>query len=289
MKPMKNEIKTCRCPVCKGKQPIYAELLEVDLYFCKNCRHRFTDPHSISSKEEYSQEYYDKKHRRWFENPDVRLFEFIYQQIERLKPDASVLDVGCGNGAFLKYLRRRSTRLKLTGIDLSFNVQQEGIKFYQSDIFALKEDSAFDVVVNLAVIEHIWELDAFIAKITRLCKSGGIITTMTVNDDGITYFAGRMALSLGKPFIADRLYEKHHVNHFSDKSLRNLFKNDCYSLLTSYLHSPALAAIDTPGQNNFVRFLYLCGLTGVMALEKIAKKGMLQTLVVKKNDFLILI
>lgn len=279
---MKKDTKTCRCPVCKGERPLYAELLEVNLYFCENCCHRFTDPDSISSKEDYSPEYYDKKHRRWFENPDVRLFEFIFQQIERLKPDASVLDVGCGNGAFLKYLRNRSTKLKLTGIDLSLNAQQEGINFCQGDIFGLKEDSAYDVVVNLAVIEHIWELDEFVAKITRLCKSGGILITMTVNDDSITYSVGRMALSLGKPFIADRLYEKHHVNHFSDKSLRNLFTNDCYFLLTSYLHSPSLVAIDTPEQNNFVRFLYLFGLTGLMILEKILKKGMLQTLVVKK-------
>ena len=60
--------------------------------------------------------------------------------LEMQPRDSSVLDIGCGVGAFLVFLRRQGF-LDLTGLDISEVagkvLQKEGIKFVLSDIETL--------------------------------------------------------------------------------------------------------------------------------------------------------
>ena len=55
--------------------------------------------------EEYTPEYYEETHRNWFANPNFALFRWIEHQLPA--EIRSVLDVGCGRGDFLKFLRRQ--------------------------------------------------------------------------------------------------------------------------------------------------------------------------------------
>ncbi len=228
------------CPVCGDESTLLEENLpEVNLYYCRNCSHRFSDPGSIVNKEDYSEEYYLEKHKKWFENPNLELFGYLHDRIKAIGPKASVLDVGCGDGAFLRYLEERSPDLKLTGIDYHFNRSTKGIKYYQGDIFDIDFDGPFDTVVNLAVIEHVWDVRTFTRRLADLCRKGGSIATMTVNDQSLIYRMSRLVNRIGLNSSKIRLYEKHHLNHFSKDSLRYLSENEGLHIEHHFFHVPS--------------------------------------------------
>ncbi len=272
------------CPVCGSKNtPLDNHLPEVRLYHCNMCMHRFTDPMSINDKEKYSEEYYLEKHRKWFKNPNIELFDYLNNKIVEHNPDASVIDVGCGDGAFLKFLKKSSPKLKFTGVDYHNNISSERIKYYKGDIFDIHFEEKFDVVVNLAVIEHVWDVHGFIQKVSSLCQTDGLIMTMTVNDQSLIYKVSRLANKLGSNSAYQRLYEKHHLNHFSKESLRWLLESEGLNTVDHYCHVPKMKSIDMPQTSNKLsEFANTVGLVSLLTAEKITKETILQTITSKR-------
>ena len=151
--------KKIECPVCNYKSSFYKRLKEVTLYFCDHCKHRFTDIDSIQNKENYTLDYFKKKHPNWFKNQNFELFNYIFNIIKSTKIDSpSVLDACCGQGDLLKYLKQKSNKVNLTGIDFHKNEPEEKINFLCGDIFKTEFKEKFDVVVNLASVEHVWNV-----------------------------------------------------------------------------------------------------------------------------------
>lgn len=104
------------CPICQTTACFMATHPEADIYRCKCCTHAFSDPGSMPRQESYDPDYYNDTHRRWFEHPNTALFERITAVIPT---GASVIDVGCGRGDFLRHVHRNRPDVQLTGIDYS--------------------------------------------------------------------------------------------------------------------------------------------------------------------------
>ena len=123
------------CPLCGAPcrpMPVHPQ---AQLFRCRGCTHAFTLPESIRVPESYEASYYDQDHSRWFEHPNIELFERI---LAGISPGASVVDVGCGRGDFLRFAHAKRPDLCLTGIDLSANADEQGIRFLQGDILKLQ-------------------------------------------------------------------------------------------------------------------------------------------------------
>lgn len=76
----------------------------------------------------------------------------------------SVLDVGCGQGAFLKTLAKRNHGRKLCGLDVSLPTpeimkQYQQIEFTSADITEFKVEPKYDVVYSNHVLEHMAPAD----------------------------------------------------------------------------------------------------------------------------------
>ena len=179
------------CPICQAAACFMAAHPEADIYRCKCCTHAFSDPGSMPQQESYDPDYYGDTHRRWFEHPNTALFERITALIPA---GASVLDVGCGRGDFLRHVHRNRPDVQLTGIDYSPN-QDKNIRFLQGDAFELEIRDRFDVVVSLNVIEHVSDCVAFANRLRELTKPGGTIAIMTVNESSILYGLARFGRS----------------------------------------------------------------------------------------------
>lgn len=96
--------------------------------------------------------------------PGWEILEFL-----NLHPSAEVLDLGCGNGRFLRYLSNIGLKdLSYTGVDKSKELLSEGkslaeelgitsASFIYSDINDIDfiEDESYDLVVIYAAIHHI--------------------------------------------------------------------------------------------------------------------------------------
>lgn len=101
------------------------------------------------------------------------------------RTDLDIIDVGCGAGWMEPELKRFGT---VTATDLSADVLSRvgarvpHVRFVPGDFMALPfEDASFDVVVTLEVLAHVADQGAFIAKISRLLRPGGLLMLATQN------------------------------------------------------------------------------------------------------------
>ena len=137
-KVLKNKI---ICPICSRTTKLDVKLTAVSLYFCNKCNHRFTDPKSIIYTEEYKNKYFLEAHSNWFKYPDFKLYNSLKNLFKKkISKNFSILDIGCGNGNFLKYLLNAVALLYFlifSVIFLTVSISNDGGNYL---IFSLSRD-----------------------------------------------------------------------------------------------------------------------------------------------------
>ena len=101
-----------------------------------------------------------------------------------------VLDIGCGGGLLAEPMRRLGARV--IGIDAgqenvrtaALHARQAGLDIEYRCVLPedlAQEGRAFDVVLNMEVVEHVPDVDAFLAACCHLVKPGGVMVAATLN------------------------------------------------------------------------------------------------------------
>lgn len=270
---------TIPCPVCEGQSSFMASHPEAELYRCSLCTHAFSDLASMKSLERYETSYFEEWGRRWFRYPNLKLFDRIAEAIPEKPSSCSVLDVGCGRGDFLRYLRRRRQDLSLTGVDLFPNAPEDGITFLQGEIMRQALQTGFDVVVALAIIEHIPNVKAFVTRLRELSQPSGLLVLMTVNESSLLYGLARALRSIGLTTAFNRLYSKHHVHHFTPRSLERLLASQGIEVKQRMLHNAPLAAIDIPVSNPLAEAALRAVMWGICLAGDLTGTSYLQTVI----------
>jgi 2-polyprenyl-3-methyl-5-hydroxy-6-metoxy-1,4-benzoquinol methylase len=271
------------CTICLSESRAVDLELGVDLYRCPNCDHCFTDVSTLGSTEQYGEDYYTVKHVNWFENPNFELFERISGALDSLKQEAKLLDVGCGKGDLLRYLHPRHPNVELSGIDFTSNKAIPGINFSCGDVFDLDEEKRFDVIVSLAVIEHVEDVNKFVRKLHKLVCKGGNLIIMTVDDRSFLYSLARLLVKVGYKTPAVRLYEKHHLNHFNQKSLRYLMESNGFVVIEVFDHTVPIAAVDFESSSPFLAAVLRTVVASIFVFSRFIHKSQLQTMICKKS------
>jgi len=227
-------------------------------------------------------QYFDEDHKNWNKHADLRLFERIYRLILRNRANASVLDVGCGKGNFLRYLRKRDPRLLLAGIDMSPNEYCDGIEFLCGDFLSWKFNQKFDVVVSLQVIEHVSDPRMFVRRVLDLCSDSALVITNTINEQSVLYDAARLARSLRCIRAYERLYSRHHLNHFNISSLRRLMESMGLKTERHLRHRAPVSAMDIPAPNKFMELVFRAGVWGTFVVGDLTGRSTYQTTICRK-------
>lgn len=99
-------------------------------------------------------------------------------------PGGRLLDVGCGNGRYLRTMR--SLGWQVEGVELNRQsaefCRSTGLSVHNGDLASAQFPSAsFDVVTARHVIEHIPTPQRFMAELARLLKPGGCLVVETPN------------------------------------------------------------------------------------------------------------
>jgi len=183
----------------------------------------------MNEKEYYENEAFWTEERFLKNNEELDRFGAIRSLIPH--SSKSLLDVGCGNGAFLKYLEDNNTKLKLTGFERSQAALSN--KICKSDIILGSAekidfpDNSFDLVVALEVIEHLPYMvyEKALSEIQRVSKKYIIISVPYCEK-------GRLIRCNYCGCIYSPSY---HLREFNKKRMINLFSG-CKLLKTELIN-----------------------------------------------------
>ncbi len=125
--------------------------------------------------------------------PDVPT-ELAYHSAERrdvapfLKPQSRVLEVGCGTGATLRYLRQQGLCSWAGGVEFvpaaAEQARQVADRVWQGDVESLDLDIAagsLDAVLCLDVLEHLVDPWQTAARLATLLAPGGVLVASLPN------------------------------------------------------------------------------------------------------------
>ncbi len=228
-------VKRLKCPLCDG-----SDLKEIDIikstdiillwkkrninvsnlfrgnnfifkYKCQICGLEFFNPFVSGENKFYSEL---GKEDLYYLHEDKT--EFVYSS-QYIKEGDRVLDIGCGCGAFVKYINKQ---VVYTGLELSSKAvelaQKENINVVKKTIEDFSKENKYsqDVVVTFQVLEHIADIDKFICSVILTLKQDGLFIIAVPNNKSFIRNAQNNLLNL----------PPHHLLHWDETSLQYIAK-----------------------------------------------------------------
>jgi len=266
-----------KCPLCSNNKVILQDK-KLSVFYCNSCNHRFTLLEK-KEQEKYTPKYFSDTHKNWFGYPNYRLFSYVLRKLPRRK--IKLLDVGCGNGSFLKYVLGKKNNIELHGIDLVENNYPD-INFIKADISKVSINEKFDVIVSFQTIEHIDNPHRFIKILKNMLKDNGIIFIDTINSGSLMNIMSEHIKKLWRvPY--ERVYDHHHLNHFSKQSLRKLMKTEKFEVIEQISHNYPFKAIDVPKGSFMAQIFYKAIAILIFILSSLINKQFHQIIVCVKK------
>jgi SAM-dependent methyltransferase len=152
--------------------------------------------------------------------------------------DAVVLEAGCGEGYgadLVAGVARRVLALDYDALTAAHvAARYPGVTAVRGNLVALPlPDAAVDVVLNLQVIEHLWDQPGFLAECARVLRPGGLLVVSTPNR--ITFSPGR-----------DTPLNPFHTRELSAAELGGLLVDAGFAVraMEGLHHGAALRALD---------------------------------------------
>lgn len=127
----------------------------------------------------------------------------VRQFLDKINPKNHILDAGCGEGVLVEEYHQRG--YSITGIDLNYSsdLVKKG-----SIVDIPYPDSAFDIVLNLDVLEHLafMQQKNAIREFARVLKPNGLLFVSLPN---LAHFASRLMFATSGKLIRTSEAERH--------------------------------------------------------------------------------
>lgn len=136
-----------------------------------------------------NKEFYDFHWNKW---SDMKTYGPMSRHIRRLCLNflnkvncKSILDVGCGEGHFLKEIHLNRPYMEIAGMDISAvainnaRINLPNAKFYILDLEKKYIEEKFDLITAIDVIEHIDDDAKFLENIYRMTEKYFLVCTLT--------------------------------------------------------------------------------------------------------------
>lgn len=197
------------------------------LYHCSQC-----DFYFVSNPNQNFDKIYDKKYycgdgadplidyTYEMENSDktIRFFEYegILEIIQKIMSDNEKiewLDLGCGAGGLIQYVKKYS-HYSITGYDTGYGAtltKECGIETLSDNEF-LNANNRFDIITAIETLEHVENPKDFLERVHRCLKPGGVFFFTTGNSEPFS-----KKICEWNYFIPDI-----HISLFSEKSIKTL-------------------------------------------------------------------
>lgn len=237
------------CPICyKAEVKIigYPKINSISINFidreykivqCNNCLIYFVLPQINFTDEEWTQLYnseYFIHQSKWLIKQRAKELRQRFDKAAgylQNKRDIQLLDVGTGEGKALVEGKQRGW--DVTGIDIVDNridyAKDCGIKFICAKFLEYElPDNSFDFVYFDSVLEHVLDPAAYLIKIKKVLRPGGIVYIGVPNEDSLFNSIRRLVFNLtGRKQLSEKLKpfdSPYHVTGFNIQSLEFIIK-----------------------------------------------------------------
>ena len=215
-----------KCPVCNDSTTPSADLSDYCLFRCNHCGCWSSDALVRGAQPSFETSDY-------FGNAELdrEKWQALIRWIEREgKELRSVLDVGCGTGAFLAYVGSERPDCHREGIEIDpARAQQSrernpGVRIHEGDATAALAAASgpFDLITLWDVFEHVPAPAELLARLARCLAPGGVIHIVTIHERSLMPALGRLSYSLSGgrlTYPIRRTHEPHHLSFFTRKGL----------------------------------------------------------------------
>lgn len=186
----------CACPLCESRRHVwlkeiqasdliekYRRFFQIDVkhYFpepsvalvqCADCRLKYFHPRSEGKSDLYEQ----LERFEWYYQDEKPEFEYALEKLMEKKP-SSVLEIGCGDGRFLKKICR------LFPVRAREYNEKALKKLAQMGIPLDEEGMKYDFVMAFQVLEHVEDVKGFLDLCVEKLNDGGYLLITVPNND----------------------------------------------------------------------------------------------------------
>ena len=231
------------CEYCSNQTNYYSSNIDsftgekFDIYFCNHCLIAKTDlDNNFDFTPYYPKNYYGhdgKKFNILFESiiSFSRHYRSLYCYRLFNRNDVKLLDVGCGKGQFIHFLKKKGwsvygTEFSLTSAEAAKKKVGDDAIFVNNDLDELKNINInFNIITLWHVLEHLKNPKKLANLIDEKLINKGFVVIEVPNFDSLQCFIDKNNwIHLECP---------RHVTHFTKKSLFNLFDNKKFKIIKS--------------------------------------------------------
>jgi len=214
---MKINKEKINCKICNSQNlRVYME--HPAIMYCNNCKNAFRVGKSLQIDELYLKgismpNYFEATIR------NRHHYDFIESSIGFDKIE-NILEIGSGNGSFLRFIRNRHKNIKITAVEPGINFGKElnrieNVTVINEFIEKAKIEERFDLVIMSHILEHIEEPQQTINFIYKnILKSTGSLYIDVPNKD---YELRNVSGAMRAPQI--------HLFFFGGDGIKNVLKN----------------------------------------------------------------
>ena len=246
------------CPLCRRPPVRFAtDFQGLHLARCVSCRLQFHCPRPVLEQMAtavYGPDYHrpeeataDDRHERHYARQVARLEGWLDAGRRRL------LDVGCGAGAFLRFVRDRGWEVDGTDLVVTGWARASGARLWQGELPAIEfGDARYDVVRFNHVLEHTRDPLLELRRARALVTPGGILLVGVPNVAGLNPQLKSWQSRLGLKNKRWRHYAAlHHLWFFTPASLRRLAEAAAFEVVR--WETPVM---DRPGRSAALTRVY---------------------------------
>jgi 2-polyprenyl-3-methyl-5-hydroxy-6-metoxy-1,4-benzoquinol methylase len=240
------------CLLCNSKKIKYLfKQWDISYYRCRECEFVFSNPR-LTDKGAfvwYNSNYYNaamQTEHYIAENFDPffsislspillkKIIEFVINR--NFSKNIKVVDVGCGSGAILHFLKDELGFCNLTGFDLNssnieFAKRFRKIDLKNVDIYKLQKPAKYDLIITTENIEHVSNPGDYVSQLIKLSKNGSYLLLSTPHND-------EQAVSLMGIF-GDSFCAPNHQNYFNFDNLSKLLSENKFIIKDYWLYDAA--------------------------------------------------
>lgn len=277
------------CPSCGSEiTSEYANISGHMIFSCNKCTLLF-NPVDEEKRKKFIKKQYETGYAIDYEEKlskfNERYKNFLHL-INRYKTDGNLLDIGCGTGFFLKYVKKNSffnpygvepndKLRKVAKLNSKLNIATGSLDQIPYN------DNFFDVITCLDVLEHSININNNITELKRVLKPNGLLLLQVPN------YKSYMAYITGEKW--DWWSIPDHVLHFSFDFISQYMQNSGFIILKKFTYQDRndfiLNIMGIFKKNMFTKclFIILMPILHIIGLlSVITNRGGLSLLLLKK-------